>query len=346
MPTDFSKVNAMRSLEKNVEEIFELSRWHVHEHYEIISDEAGSRYIYAPPRRDGVHNKVLQRLQPLSRTSADLFLRFAQWPEETGMDREPDTERNAQAALLWAKTFGVLGLNPADSFVHTYVTSHRVTADYLGLSWPDDTRRRRQNRPTGGMQNLPTGGMPEESVANFAFEAWEAHIIWRLYESVRTGGRVEEDSIIQFMSTKDHWTEGTTVMPSASGELVPVETSWVEQEIFSGDSELVRQWALTIVEDAVNMKIGNQCFPIVQGTPRHYKPVWGFRSLLGAMWLQMMFLMQADRRCWWCGKPLDPGRHSHARFCDNKGKCRANWNYHEGGGKSSKEWRRQGRYTR
>jgi len=69
------------------------------------------------------------------------------------------------------------------------------------------------------MQNLPMVGMPEESVANFAFEAWEAHMIWRLYASVRTGGRVEEDSIIQFMSTKDHWQEGTTVMPSTTGEL-------------------------------------------------------------------------------------------------------------------------------
>jgi hypothetical protein len=344
LSTDFLKEHTIRALEKNVEEISELSRWHVYEHYEIIFDEAGSRYIYAPRRIDGLDNKVVQRLQPLSRTSADLCLRFARWPEETRMDSELDTERNAEAALLWAKTFGVLGLNPADSIIHTLVTSQRVTADYLGLSWPDDTSRRRQNRPTGGMQNLPTGGMPEESVANFTFEAWEAHIVWRLYESVRTAGSVDKDSVIQFMSTIDHWEEGTTVMPSTEGELVPVEASWVEREIFSGDSELVRRWALTIVEDAVNMKIGNHCFPIVHGAPGSYKRDWGFRSLLGAMWLQMLFLMREDRRCWWCGKPLDPGRRSHARFCDNNGQCRSNWNYHSGEGKSSKERRRQGRY--
>ncbi len=86
---------------------------------------------------------------------------------------------------------------------------------------------------------------------------------------------------------------------------------------------------------------------MVQGTPGSYEQSWGFRSLLGAMWLQMMFLMQKDRRCWWRGKPLDPGMRSHARFCpDNNGQCRAAWNYHKGTGESSKENRRQDRFLR
>jgi hypothetical protein len=342
LSTNFLREQAIRALEENVEEISQPDKWHVYEHYEIIFDEAGSRYIYAPRRRDGVDNKVARPWEPLSRTSADLFLRFARWPEETSMDRELDTERNAEAALLWAKTFGVLGLNPADSVIHTYLTSQRVTADYLGMSWPDDTSKRRQNRPIHGMQNLRVGGMPEESVANFAFEAWEAHIVWQHYESVRTGRewQVDENSVIPFMSTQNHWDAAVTVNDSG----VPVEARWVEREIYGGDSERVRDWALTIVEDAVNMKMGNHCFPIVRGTPGSYKQDWGFKSLLGAMWLQMMFLMREDRRCWQCGKPLDPGMPRHARFCKNKGRCRAKWNYYSGEGKSSRERRRQGRY--
>jgi hypothetical protein len=62
------------------------------------------------------------------------------------------------------------------------------------------------------------------------------------------------------------------------------------------------------------------------------------------MWLQMMFLMHADRRCWNCGRTIDPGRRKHARFCDNNGLCRSKWNYKEGRGKSSKEERRRTRY--
>jgi hypothetical protein len=126
---------------------------------------------------------------------------------------------------------------------------------------------------------------------------------------------------------------------------VIIRDSWVEQEIYSANSELTRRWALTVVGDAVNRKIEKHCYPIIQGNaPGSYEPGWVFKSLLGAMWLQMMFLMCEDRRCWWCGAPLDPGRRSHARFCDNDGQCRWNWNYYKGSGRSSRERRRRGRY--
>jgi hypothetical protein len=328
---------ALHALEENVEEDFRVDQWLVYERYEIISDNAGNRYIDAPTK--GSPDEIRDLLQPLSRTSAHLFLRFAHWPEEKGMDKELDTERNAEAALSWAKAFGVLGLKPPNFPSQTYLSSRRVTVDYLGIPALGSTDR--------GRQNLATGGMPEESVANFALEAWEAHIVWRLYESVRTRGRVEEDTVIQFMSTDNKW-EAAATWNFTDKEPVLVEARWVEREIFSGDSELVRRWALTIVTDAVNRKIENHCYPILLGDgPGSYEPGWAFKSLLGAMWLQMMFLMQEDRRCWWCGKPLDPGMRRHAKFCqDNNGQCRANWNYNKGTGTSSKERRRQGRYIR
>jgi hypothetical protein len=188
-----------------------------------------------------------------------------------------------------------------------------------------------------GHRNLATGGMPHESVANFAFEAWEAYVAWRLYESVRSEGTVEESSIIRFMSTRDQMDADIT----ASSEI----DSWVERDIYSRDTELTRQWALTVVGDAVNSKLENHCYPIIHGDgPRSYKRGWVFKSLLGAMWMQMMFLMLEDRRCWWCGKPLDPGMPRHARFCKNKGRCRSNWNYNNGSGKSSKRARKRARY--
>ena len=141
------------------------------------------------------------------------------------------------------------------------------------------------------------------------------------------------------MSTINQWEGDFT--PEGS------ENSWVERDVYSSDPERVRRWALTVVGDAVNRKIENHCYPLMQGdAPGSYEPGWEFKSLLGAMWLQMMFLMQEDRRCWCCGKPLDPGMPRHARFCKNKGKCRSNWNYNKGSGKSSKRARREARYIR
>ncbi len=312
-------------MEKNVEKISRHSEWPVYERYEIVPDKAGNRYIRAPEL-----NRVKKVLLPLSRMSADLFLRFAHWVEDPGMDKELDTERNAAAAKVWAEDFGVLGLNPPDVSVRSLTNSTSVTAEHLGMPWLPDKPR--------GYRNEARGGRPQESVENFTLEAWEAYVVLRLYESVRSQEVVDAPSVIRFMSIDDQ-------VDLPRPEPPPwVET--VERDFYSQDPELTRMWALGIVDDAVNRKLETYCYPVIQGAPSSYEQVWGFRSLLGAMWLQMTFLMLADRRCWWCNAALDPGRRSHARFCDNNGDCRANWNYHKGQGKSSKEKRRHTRYVR
>lgn len=315
--SDQLRQQAIRSLEGNVEKNLRRSEWPVYEHYKIASDTAGGRYILAPEL-----NRVEKYLYPLSRVSADLFLRFAGWVEAFGMDKELGASRNEEAAWSWADEYGVLGLNPPDMSLLELLNSQRVTADYLGMPW--------RGNVIAGRRNTAHGGRPNESVENFAFEAWEAHIVLRLYEAVRSQEVVDADFIARFMSSE------------------PVEswTSYVERDVYSQDPDLAHGWALAVVESAVNRKIEHHCYPTIQGSPGSYEQGWGFRSLLGAMWLQMMFLMRADRRCWWCGKPIDPGRRSHARFCDNNGLCRQNWNYHEGEGKSSKRIKKQTRYVR
>src|SRR3712207_131616 len=110
---------ALYALEQNVEENFHRGEWLVYEHYEIILDKAGNRYVWAPEARNGTVNRVKERSQPLSRVSAGLFLRFAHLVEDPGMDKELDTERNAAAATFWAEHFGVLGLNPPDVSVRS-----------------------------------------------------------------------------------------------------------------------------------------------------------------------------------------------------------------------------------
>jgi hypothetical protein len=73
--------------------------------------------------------------------------------------------------------------------------------------------------------------------------------------------------------------------------------------------------ALNIVDDAVNRKIGNYCYPIMQGTPSAYQQVWGFKSLLGAMWdgnndahnAQHNARVNNECRCFLCpGKVIPP----------------------------------------
>jgi hypothetical protein len=347
---EYIRQQATHALHKNVEENSHQGEWPVYEHYEFINDESGKQYIHAPQTRNGTINRVKKRLQPLSRESADLFLRFTQWVENPGMDKELETERNARAAETWAKEYGVLGLNGSDMTVIVMLNSQRVTADYLGMPWRGDV--------ASGRRNTAHGGRPEESVENFAFEAWEAHVVWRLYESVRSQEIVNGPSAVRFMTMFDHgeppitgsWAEqdifsqDTDLTTQWTLAILEGTESWVEREVYSQDAELTRQWALAIVEDAVNRKLEDYCYPIVRGAPGSYEQSWGFKSLLGALWLQMMFLMRADRHCWHCGRPIDPGRRSHAKFCDNHGKCRANYAYHSGGHKEAKEQKRRRGY--
>ena len=230
------------------------------------------------------------------------------------------------------------------------LNSQRITADYLRMPWGDDV--------ASGRRNTAHGGRPRESVENFAFAAWEAHVVWRLYKSVRSHQIVDGPSAVRFMTMFDHgeppitgsweeqdiYSQDTNLKTQWALAILEGTESWVEREFYSQDAELTRQWALTIVEDAVNRKLEDYCYPIVRGAPGSYEQGWGFKSLLGALWVQMMLLMRADRQCWWCGKPLDPGMPRHARFCKNNGRCRANWNYNNGNGKSSKSARKKARY--
>src|SRR5215212_5066112 len=100
---------AVRALEENVEERLRRGEWPVYEHYRFLSDKAGNRYVVASEA-----SRVTTVLRPLSGESAALFLRFAGWVEEFGMDKELATSRNAAAFEAWVNEFGVLGLDPPD----------------------------------------------------------------------------------------------------------------------------------------------------------------------------------------------------------------------------------------
>jgi hypothetical protein len=318
---DFRKAS-----EKTVDQSQRLYDWDVYPEYEIVPIE-GHEYIFAPLTVKQIEGRWSYR--PLARQSGYLFLEFANWPEEYGMDKNrPESENNQKAALAWAETFGVLGTNPAD-FAILGSSSEAVT-DFLGYA-PDGSLGR-------GRRNKACGGYPNESVRRFAGEAWEAHLILRLYEAVTDVPEPNTDAIIEYMSwsTRDGWNK---------------------------DPEQAYLWALGVVEETVQRKLEQRCYPILVGDPGSYQQGWTFDSLLGAMWLQMMWLMLGtSRRCDFCKKIIeleDSGQSgtylpatasggkrkppSHQRFCRNSGKCRSKWNYHYGDGKSSKAAKKQAR---
>jgi hypothetical protein len=103
---------------------------------------------------------------------------------------------------------------------------------------------------------------------------------------------------------------------------------------------------LSLVKDSAQNKIAGRCYPRLYGRPDGYAQGWGFNSLLGAMWAQMMWVLTGSgeiRRCLWCGntialeppqQPIGSKKNSRGkyktradkRFCFSKdgvkGKCK------------------------
>jgi hypothetical protein len=64
-----------------------------------------------------------------------------------------------------------------------------------------------------------------------------------------------------------------------------------------------RQWALWEVGTLVQQKLRSEAFPQLYWAPEGYSDAWGFRSLLGAIYLQMMFLLRATGKVRYCRGP-------------------------------------------
>jgi hypothetical protein len=335
---------AARSYEQSVDanpDDYAWSEWIVYPEYDVGEHE-GHKFIYVP--MDDPERQIFgrRRYRPLSRPTAALFLEFARWPETEGMDREPlGSGANEAAARVWAEINGVLGMSSSHEFtVHDY--AEEAVEHSLGMRGA--IRPRSRNEGNGG---------PEETVEAFAREAWVANMTLGLYEAATNPRGPETEVIVGCMSDQE------ADLPSLRG---------VSTRSLHGDSpEHARSWALRVVEEIVEDRMRGRVWPIpvrelgghLHGYAGH-RQGWAFDSLLGAMWLQMMWLMLGQgRRCEWCGKLLDvdpnedlriaeggkAGRRkppSHQRFCRGT-TCRQSWNYHQGDGDSSKAAKRKRR---
>ena len=263
------------------------------------------------------------------------------------MDRRPlGTKRNEEAALEWAGVHGVLGLSSANPFT---VLGQASEAIRHSLGTRGGIRPRRRNEGYGGR---------EETVEAFAREAWIANMTLRLYEAATNPEGPDVGAIVAYMPDREDLLGG--YLPSM-------------RELHGKSPEYARRWALSVVEEVVEDRMRGRVWPLPVGDHNGrgdfvgHKQGWAFDSLLGAIWLQMMWLMLGRvRRCEWCGKVLDidseqppqatgdsDGRRkprNDRRFCPSRGgvkdKCKADWNYHRGPGKSNKNARRDNRRRR
>jgi hypothetical protein len=269
--------------EKNTETKYAETLWPVYEPYELRG--IGGFWCISASRPSLRNTKRF--VDPLSPKDAGIFLEFARWFDthkmdkgvNYGLDATLGTARNGDAALVWAHEYGVLGLgiNPgSDSAVGGGLvsSSSQIAARRLGTPelGHEGTRAYRMSAEGG----------KHETVERFVLEACEANVVLKLYEAA-TAPEPNTHAIERFMSSE------SSSAPS-------------ERETWTQDADYARRWALAVVDEAVTRKTERDVYRIVLGEPYSYKEGWGFKSLLGAMWLQMQnFMLGENNRCDWCG---------------------------------------------
>jgi hypothetical protein len=198
-----------------------------------------------------------------------LFLEFAKLAE-TG----PIT---GEVMLEWVRTYGVLGLEKFDSIA--------------------------------GIGN-PRGG-PAENAYNFEERAHEAHLILTLWKAAKSPYGPDVETIKKYIIMPEiphlqSWfaapkvtvredEEGSEVEKSA---LASPEALGIMREVFQEEAvdrrsrEQLGEMALGYVRERMRIRLKEECYqrlyPQRDGTDR---PGWGFKSLYGAMLLQMMSLI-------------------------------------------------------
>jgi hypothetical protein len=172
-----------------------------------------------------------------------------------------------------------------------------------------------------GFRGASTRGGEADTVAAFAYEAWIANGCLRLYEAA-TAEELDVDLIASYMTPRGKARVGHT----------PAR---------------IRASALDAVATETQGRIAGNAYPALYGEVRRLVAGWSFTNLLGAMRLQMFWLLTATetpQRCKNCDKiiayeqPEQPMRGTKANnrsagyrtrrdktFCDKK--CRDRYHY-------------------
>jgi hypothetical protein len=186
----------------------------------------------------------------------------------------------------------------------------------------------------GHGKSFGVAGTPQDS-KGFWETVGQAAGLLALYEAVlnRDSHRVQTAILIEFPYVDIQW-QMYNELPDKPAHLDQTfVTSLIAEsveEIYDGDYLL---YALETVVHEVQRMVGALCRPalsVEEGSsdPARVTATWNFKSLLGAMYLQMYWLMAAGSeltRCEYCGRlislarpyPESRKRRRDKRFCDD-----------------------------
>lgn len=266
-----------RAIEKSVNESLRAGEWEIYDEYDLKRTPEGDRYVERTWHEEGRlkigHVGEELRYRPLVDHS-DLFLKFARLNLETpGLSSFlPDSPPIDYRFLFDEYDYSRLDTDENAEAARQWAWDNGVLGNTPGrLSRYGGELSRRGGKPEGG---------PQDTVWRFVVEWWIANRTLLLYEAA-TDPRGVDVSTIQ------------KIIPS----IVLLEDEPYTAVDDSPESN--RRNALDVVARYVETMVTDRCHPTLRRRKEGLVQGWGFKSLIGAMWLQMMWLVTSDsgRRC-------------------------------------------------
>jgi hypothetical protein len=265
----FNRKDLDRALEKAVNTKQRAGEWLIHSGgYDRDRTDDGALYVVARTGPYGmVNTRELIYYRPLV-NHPDLFLKFARLKLDI-----PGTIYWSESLAGYPFVFGEYDYE----YDYTKLETERNVG--VALAWADSNGAlglTPGGSPRRGGEPLRSGGSPMggegDTIWRFVVESYIAGRTLRLYEAATDPKGVDIKAI------------------RGLARLTP----------FGEESpDLARERALDIVARTVEMMVTDRSHPILRRKADGIIQGWGFKDLLGAMWLQMMWLVSADsgRRC-------------------------------------------------
>jgi hypothetical protein len=272
---------------------FASREWKVCETYELTKSRGTSEgdadsYLVVPKYRYGPGTFGKWRSYEPLEETPDLFLKFA---------RLYQAQDRPEAMLEWARTYGTLG--------HGQPPWVRGAPQDAKGFWEAVERAAGLLALYEGVLNRDSQSVQRALLKEFPYMG----IWWSIYDEPPA-------------PPADHGLMDLEFLASQIAEYV--------EEFYEGD---YLGYTLETVADEVELMVGTLCRPVLKVEEGSHDPSevtaqWHFKSLLGAMYLQMYWLMAAGSeltRCEYCGRlislarpsPESRKRRRDKRFCDD-----------------------------
>jgi hypothetical protein len=253
-----------RANEKTVNNELRAGAWVLYGDYDLKRTASKQLYVVA---RTGPYGLVSMEEVIYNRPLVDhpdLFLQFARLKLEIPGSISWSESLSGYPSIFGEYDYGRLATEKNAEVAVEWARDNGA----LGLTSGRPPRRGGEPFRNGGD---PRGG-EGDTVWRFVVESYIASRTLRLYEAATNTNTVDVDAIRDL------------------ADLTPL----------GGESpEFARGQALDVVSRTVERMVTGRCHPILRRKEDGIVQGWGFGDLLGAMWLQMMWLVSADsgRRC-------------------------------------------------